>query len=140
MKKIVLLILISLIATGCSCTYRLQTLMIRCPELFETKKIIDTVIIPEYKKDTTFFLTGTTDTFTVFQDRIQLKIVRQFDTLKVFTKLPADTIYKTITIEKVKPVIEKKSPIGVYIVLGLFLSSLLLLLFIYLKKMTSWQN
>lgn len=108
MKKIKYLLLLFL-AAGCSCEKQMHRLTYRCPELFTQKTIIDTTFIPEYKYDTTFiFSAGIVDTFTVVKDRVEIKILRERDTLKTYIYVPADTIIKTHYVEVPKPVIGKK--------------------------------
>ena len=103
---------ICLLLGGCSCTERLQRLMVYCPECFETKAIKDTVIVPEFRFDTTFFFTGVTDTFTIEKERVQVQILRRTDTMIVRLKIPADTVVKTVYVDRVKPVIVREKTTG----------------------------
>jgi hypothetical protein len=108
---IALLYMLTLLS-GCSCTERLQRLMVHCPECFETKAIPDTVIVPEFHFDTTLFFTGVTDTFTIEKERLQVQIVRRTDTLLLRVKIPADTVIKTVYVERIKPVIVREKTTG----------------------------
>ncbi len=102
-------LLFTLIFSGCSCEKQMYRLSYKCPDLFTTKDIPYTYTIPEYHVDTVFvFSKGDTDTLTITDNRGDVVIIRQLDTLKVFIHLPADTITEYIPVEVPKPIIESK--------------------------------
>ena len=111
-NRLFYLITLCLLLSGCSCTERLQRLMVYCPECFETKAIKDTVIVPEFRFDTAFFFTGVTDTFTIEKERVQVQILRRTDTMIVRINIPADTVVKTVYVDRVKPVIVREKTTG----------------------------
>ena len=88
---------------SCSCQKQLQRLRIKCPECFTDTTVRDTFLISEYKTDTTFILSKDIDTFNIINDRVEVQIFKTFDTLKVFAKVPADTIIKEIKVPTVMP-------------------------------------
>lgn len=105
-----LLILFSVIVLGgCSCEKQMLNLSKKCPGLFETKHVPDTFFISEFTFDTVhIFSPGKTDTILLEKDRVEVKLVRNFDTLKTFIHLPADTIIKDIPVEVPIPVVVEK--------------------------------
>ena len=88
---------------SCSCEKQLQRLRIKCPECFADTTISVPVIISEYETDTVFISSNTIDTFSIVKDRVEVQILKSTDTLKVYVKIPADTIIKAVTVEKIMP-------------------------------------
>ena len=111
-NRLFYLITLCLLLSGCSCTERLQRLMVYCPECFETKAIKDTVILPEFRFDTAFYFTGITDTFTIEKERVQIQILRRTDTMIVRVNIPADTVVKTVYVTQIKPMIVREKTTG----------------------------
>lgn len=107
--RIFLIVTLLFFFAGCDCGKQLHRLSYRCPELFERKMIISSIVIPEKELDTVFvFSQGPTDTVITYQDNIIATIIRQYDTLKIYVRVPSDTVYVEIPVEVPRPVIEVK--------------------------------
>ena len=119
MKKYGLIFLVFLFLCSCSCPKQLAKLRYKCPELFYTDTVTKTVIIPEYKYDTTYsfppgyrwqtpFLNPLV--FPILDERITGEIT--LDTNKISTHLVvrADTVFVSIPVEKVMPCNRKHQP------------------------------
>lgn len=91
----------ALLVTGCSCNKQLQRVAARCPELFETKTIRDTVIIPEYSVDSVYIIELLRpDTIHYRDNRINITLftnpLKNKSKMEVKTnfKILRDTIYR----------------------------------------------
>ncbi|HPX58993.1 MAG TPA: hypothetical protein PLL02_01015 [Bacteroidales bacterium] len=112
---ILFLLTLSLLFTGCSCSKHMKRLAIRCPELFETKKIVDTIIIPEYKIDTFFTISTIVKDTIIYDDSRVNSIIYTEPSLDVTGRLKVrnivtvkqDTIYKEKIITVPLPCNEK---------------------------------
>jgi len=120
-------ITILLLLSSCSPQRRLERLVAHHPELriADTLLIRDTLIRPAIVADTSFPLSKMTDTVVISRDRLEIKLVRINDTIRIKGKCKADTIIRElrIPVEKIKLVKEgggwlcKVS----WIILGLFI-------------------
>lgn len=90
-----------MLATGCSCEQRLHRLRRHCPDRIETETVIDTLVIDRFRCDTAFVFERDIDTVLMETDRLKIELVKRFDTVRLSAEIPADTIYKERTVEKV---------------------------------------
>lgn len=94
-----------IVVLSCSPQKRLERILKNNPYILssETITVRDTVIIPGIVIDTTV-ITKQRDTVEIFKDRLYTRIIRNIDTLIVFSESGSDTIYleKTVPIEKIK--------------------------------------
>ena len=132
LKLFIANIIIIIILAGCSCEKRLQRLRIYCPDCVTTERINDTVIIPEYRFDTAFVCSHEFDTITIVKDRMQIELLKYHDTVYLRTTIPADTVVKTIEVEKL---VKVENDVGaVYVGLLVFLIMFVLFLLYLLSK------
>ncbi|MDL2296649.1 hypothetical protein LJC53_02895 [Bacteroidales bacterium OttesenSCG-928-C03] len=113
--KVLLVVSMLLIISGCSCEKRMAKLMFRCPQLFETKKIEAVHITPEVKADTAIvFSAGNADTVYLERDNIIATVIRECDTLRIYILIPADTVYVPVEVDVPKPeiVVEERASFG----------------------------
>lgn len=107
MKKIILLIFLSVFFISCSPQIRLQRLIKNHPELTtkDTIRITHTVIIPGVKLDTAFIYDHCTDTIIINKDRFNAEIIIQKDSIYFHGECKPDTITDSIKIpyEKIVP-------------------------------------
>lgn len=114
---------------ACSPQRRLNRLVRKHPELIskDTVRIIDTIRIPSIQLDTTIE-TKPVDTVYLEKERLQLQIIRHYDTLKIHSLVKPEKIIikKEIPVEKI---VVKKVPnqLNKYLFL-----SLLFLLFLFI--------
>ena len=106
MKPTLSLLLLLLLFTSCSPSYRLNRLLALHPELKtpDTLLIKDSVIIPQIQADTLFDFKTIRDTVIIEKDRLQIKLSRIHDTLFLTGKCKGDTVYiiRKIPVEKIK--------------------------------------
>jgi len=137
--KTTLSLLLLLLFTSCSPSYRLNRLIALHPELKtpDTLFIKDSVIIPQVRFDTLFDYKTIPDTVIIQKDRLQIKLRKIHDTLFITGKCKGDTVYITrkIPVEKIKIVkpdrldnFISKLP---WVVIGLIC---LVLLFVYIRR------
>jgi hypothetical protein len=126
-KLCLLLLFMGFVA--CSPQRRLNRLVRKHPELIskDTVRIIDTIRIPSIQLDTTIE-TKPVDTVYLEKERLQLQIIRHYDTLKIHSLVKPEKIIikKEIPVEKI---VVKKVPnqLNKYLFL-----SLLFLLFLFI--------
>ena len=105
---------------------------IYCPDCVTTERINDTLIIPEYRFDTAFVFAHELDTITIVKDRVQIELLKYHDTVYLGTIIPADTVVKTIEVEKL---VKVENDVGVvYVGLLVFLIMFVLFLLYLLAK------
>ena len=125
-----------LLLFSCSPAKRLDRLVSRHPELkqADTITIRDTLISPGIRADTTLHLDQLYDTVVLEKERLQVKLLRMTDTLRVEGTCNPDTIFyeKQIPIEKIKLVTEPFSLKTLKPVLWLLVGILLLVLILRL--------
>ena len=104
--KTILALLLLLLFTSCSPSYRLNRLLALHPELKtpDTLLISDSVIIPQVRFDTIFDYKTIPDTVIIQKDRLQIKLRKINDTLFLTGNCKGDTVYITrkIPVEKIK--------------------------------------
>lgn len=129
------ILIFSFLFISCSPSQRLARLIKKNPELVVKDTIFrqDTTIIKEIELDTVFIMSSKTDTFIITKDKLQIKIIHHFDTLKIESVVGADTIIKTITeyVSTVQPPKPFSFFDKAWLFLGKAFSFLLLLLLIY---------
>lgn len=98
---------IAIVLSSCSAERRLQRLLDKHPELIAKDTVVfrDTVITKEHSVDSIFSLKHILehDTITVFKDKIKVRIVNHNDSVYVYAKSSADTVFieKKIPVDKV---------------------------------------
>lgn len=97
--NILLIATSAVLMVGCRCESRLKRIARTCPQFFEPQTLIDTVLVKEFNTDTQFVIQKAIDTFIINKDRVNVKIMKYIDTMKVFIKVPQDTIIVTRTVE-----------------------------------------
>ena len=117
MKKYGLILLVLFLS--CSCPKQLAKLRYKCPELFYTDTVTKTVIIPEYRYDTTHyfpagyrFLTPLLNPliFPINSKRITGNIAIDTNQIRTHLVVRADTVRVEIQVEKVIPCSRKHLP------------------------------
>lgn len=70
----------------------------------DTITVKDTVYIGTVRKDSTFVMSNTIDTFYLNKDRLHVQIYKEVDTIRVFAQCDGDTIYikKIVEVDKVQ--------------------------------------
>lgn len=130
--------IVILLFQSCSPAQRLGRLVKNNPELATTTTVYksDTTIIERVSADSTFILTRLTDTFYVENDRLKIKVVREYDTLKVFGECLTDTIIKQIAVEQtdINPVLIKNGKMMDVLLMIAAILCLLIFLFFLLKR------
>lgn len=116
---------------GCSPQKQLAKLLAKYPELLQTETITvtDTVIVPEHHFDTAFVWNSIIDTFTITNEKVTFKIIRDSDTIRLEGGTRTDTIIvtKPVEIERIKYVTEKsKLNYNFLLVFGILFISLLI--------------
>ena len=95
-----ILILLSFLIISCSAEKRISRILRHHPELLvkDTLLVQDTVIVPQIKADTSFLMIKQVDTFYLEKDRLKIRIIKDYDTLRVEGECKTDTLYKTIKV------------------------------------------
>lgn len=157
MKKLLLFVALYTLLFSCSPVKQLNRLRVNNPELFQSEKIIDTVVIPETIFDTTFRFSEPKisilsklpqqiiDTFILKKQTgyghkkdFSLRIVGNRDSIKVSGEIPRDTIYKPIEIEKYKTCTRKHFEdfvkAGTWIGIGVLAIFFILFILVFIKR------
>lgn len=92
--RCIALFLFCMVLFSCSPEKRLSRILKHNPGLLDTIVKIDTILKNEIKHDTSFILSGNTDTFYIDTAGLKFSIIREFDTLRVKIYSPPDTIVK----------------------------------------------
>ena len=104
MKRFAALLVIGWVLVSCSPTKRAQRLMDKAyrlnPKLGDSAVVVvlDTIVVPG---DTINREVVTTerDTVVFTKDRVVTRIIRNFDTLQVYTECPTDTIFREVQVK-----------------------------------------
>jgi hypothetical protein len=111
-----LLLLLASSLTGCSPRQRLARLVSHHAELriADTLLIRDTIVRAAIEADTTFRLHQFTDSILIARDRLEIKLIRVHDTLRLTGKCKSDTIIRelSVPVERIK-LVETKAAGGV---------------------------
>jgi len=103
-------IFLLLLLSSCSPQHRLQRLVAHHPELkiADTLILRDTIIRSAIIADSSFPLSQMTDTVVISRDRLEIKLVKQHDTIHVTGQCKSDTIIRElrVPVEKIKLVKE----------------------------------
>ncbi|MCX6265881.1 MAG: hypothetical protein NTW16_00785 [Bacteroidetes bacterium] len=103
--KIVFFIVSAWLMTACSPQARLSRLMDRHPELntFDTIRRVITLPVPQVKADS-FFVDRPGDTVKIDNGRLEIRYLKERDTVKIWGRCKADTvkIYDTLIIPRIK--------------------------------------
>lgn len=98
------------VLSSCSPQSRIQRIIDRHPELTIRDTIIDldTFVTRETHVDSVFSMVQLTDTVAIEKENLKIKLLWKHDSIYVFGKVMADTIYVTeqIPVEKIKYVKE----------------------------------
>ena len=124
-----------LLLISCSPQSRLHRLISHHPELRypDTLILLDTITTLPVEADSTFHIERLFDTVILEKERLQIKLLRLFDTLYVEGKCNPDTIYteKRIPVEKIKLV---KEPLNLKPVLWLLGAIIILIMILSIVK------
>lgn len=114
MKKIIPLLLISLIFNSCQILRTPQQRVNHIVNKFnlsirDTVNYRDTIIIPEVTTDTSFIFNNIIDSIFITKDKLKIKIIKQCDTLRVQGECLQDSIFidKKIYVDRIKAVKDK---------------------------------
>lgn len=103
---ILVLILLASSFTACSPQRRLQRLVAHHPELrvADTLLVTDTLVTAAIKADTAIALTALTDTVVIARDKLEIKLLKIRDTIRVTGACKADTIVREVRVpvERIK--------------------------------------
>ncbi len=105
-----LLSLVVVVLSSCSAQWHVKRAVLKDPSILTPQESIniDTVIVTKEKTLTDTLILNDVDSVIVTQDRVVTKIWRQYDTLRVETTCPPDTV--RIVIEKECPPQVKYTP------------------------------
>jgi len=104
MVIVIILALLAFSFSACSPQHRLQRLVAHHPELrvADTLLVTDTLITAAIKADTAIALTALTDTVVIARDKLEIKLLKIRDTIRVTGACKADTIVRVIRVPVVK--------------------------------------
>lgn len=123
---------------GCSANWHLKKAIAKKPDLLQPSENVkfDTVIVTEAKYLTDTVVLNDVDSVVITKDRVVTKIWRQYDTLRVETTCPGDTV--RINIEKPCPptITYTPKPKWHQWVLGGAIGAALAFFFLLLKRKT----
>lgn len=93
------LLIISVLLSSCSATWHLKKAIKKDPSILQTDTIaiVDTVVTPPVTLTDTVTLKKR-DTIFYEKDRLKLKIVRSFDTIKVDAVCESDTVIRVVEV------------------------------------------
>ena len=93
------LLIISVLLSSCSATWHLKKAIKKDPSILQTDTIaiVDTVVTPPVTLTDTVTLKKS-DTIFYEKDRLKLKIVRSFDTIKVDAVCESDTVIRVVEV------------------------------------------
>ena len=100
MKTTILLLVGTLLLTGCSAEWHLRQATRKNPELLKGQVItvLDTIVTaPIVVRDT--ITTSKVDTIEIVKDKFRVKIMRNYDTLIIDGGCDADTIVRTVRVD-----------------------------------------
>jgi len=108
-KKILPILLISLMFGSCQMFRTPQQRVNHIVNKFnlsirDTIRFRDTIYTPTIKTDKSFVFKNTIDSIFITKDRLKIKIIKQYDTLRVQGECVADTIFidKKFYVDKIK--------------------------------------
>jgi hypothetical protein len=83
---------------SCSAKWHIKRAIKKDPTILraDTVTVRDTVYLPEIKHDTAFLMQNDVDTFVIEKERLNVRIIRQLDTLKVSAECAADTVVRVV--------------------------------------------
>ena len=132
-----LLLLVSVL-TSCSAHYHLRRAVKKDPSILQkdTITVVDTVVSkPVELKDTVVL--RQTDTVTIEKERLRVRIVRSFDTIKVDAICEADTIVSIVSVPYEKIVYVEREKLGSKITKWLMALAIFVLVLFSLKTVLS---
>ena len=137
MMKWTLLLLVSVL-TSCSAHYHLRRAVKKDPSILQkdTITVVDTVVSkPVELKDTVVL--RQTDTVTIEKERLRVRIVRSFDTIRVDAICEADTIVSIVSVPYEKIVYVEREKLGSKITKWLMALAIFVLVLFSLKTVLS---
>ena len=137
MMRWTLLLLVSVL-TSCSAHYHLRRAVKKDPSILQkdTITVVDTVVSkPVELKDTVVL--RQTDTVTIEKERLRVRIVRSFDTIRVDAICEADTIVSIVSVPYEKIVYVEREKLGSKITKWLMALAIFVLVLFSLKTVLS---
>lgn len=128
MMRWTLLLLVSVL-TSCSAHYHLRRAVKKDPSILQkdTITVVDTIVTPPVALTDTVVLRHM-DTIMIQKDRLKVKIMRSFDTLRVDAICDADTIISIVEVPVERIIYqERETPMQKLQKLGLYLLAALVL-------------